>query len=174
MDRPIECSQCKKPVKVVYKEIVNKTITTTGMCADCPVLQQKLHGEGVISSEKEFAGETGLCCGSCMTTYRSVKTGNPVGCSECYNVFCDLLTQQLVEAGSIPPRIKKNVTMKRSLPIHVGKSPEKTSSIGVSSRITSLNAALNVALKQENYEQAASIRDQIKSLTNRPDEGKKR
>ena len=43
-ERPVECGQCKKPVKVLYKEIVGESKTCTEMCADCPILQEKLHG----------------------------------------------------------------------------------------------------------------------------------
>jgi protein arginine kinase activator len=173
MDRPVQCSHCKKPVKVIYKEIVDKTITRTEMCADCPVLQQKLYGETSAGPAEKgtFSKDSGLCCGNCRTTYESVKTGNPLGCKECYSVFADLLTTQLLEAGSIPARMKKNLLMKRGQTIHVGKSPEMAPSIGASSRILTLNEELNEALKKENYEHAAWIRDQIKALTKKDHEG---
>jgi len=49
--------------------------------------------------------------------------------------------------------------------LHLGKTPTKPVTIPTSSRLTALNEALNEALKKENYEQAAWIRDQIKALT---------
>ncbi|MBI2742762.1 MAG: UvrB/UvrC motif-containing protein [Chlamydiales bacterium] len=170
-ERPVECGHCKKPAKVLYKEIEGKTTTCTEMCADCPILQQKLHGE--VTPPKTAEGSTsGLCCGNCLTTLESVKTGNPVGCSECYSVFSDILVSQLMESDSIPSRLKKSLTMKRGQPLHVGKSPDKTVTIAASSRLLALNQALNDALKQENYEQAAWLRDQIKALTERSNDAK--
>ncbi|MGH2639313.1 MAG: UvrB/UvrC motif-containing protein [Rhabdochlamydiaceae bacterium] len=49
----------------------------------------------------------------------------------------------------------------------MGRSPQHSESPALSSKLTSLNEALNEAVKKENYEQAASIRDQIKALTDK-------
>ena len=166
-DRPVECSNCKKPIHVIYKEIVGASIICTEMCSDCPVLQQKLHGKEspVPKAGKLAEGETGLCCNNCRTTLESIKMGNPLGCSECYEVFSDVLVGELSAQGKIPARIKKEIAVKKSMPLHLGKTPEKPLEIPASSRLTALNEALNEALKKENYEQAAWLRDQIKALT---------
>jgi len=160
-ERPIECSQCKRPAKVIYKEILNGTINCTEMCADCPVLQAKLHGELGKSDKKE--GQ--LCCGSCGTSLESVQMGQPLGCIECYAVFNDFLVGELIAADAIPAVLQKKLAAQRTQAIHIGKSPDQPVDITLSSRLASLNEALNDALKRENYEQAAWIRDQIKTLT---------
>ncbi|MFI5335107.1 MAG: UvrB/UvrC motif-containing protein [Chlamydiales bacterium] len=167
-ERPVECSHCKKPIKVIYKEIFDKTVVRTEMCSDCPVLEQKLHGDAQLARAGEERQGTGLSCGNCLTTLESVKTGNPLGCFECYTVFSDLLVSQLIESDSLPARMKKSLSIKRSQALHLGKSPEKTVTIAASSRILALNEALNEALKRENYEEAALLRDQIKALTEKP------
>lgn len=175
-DRPVECSHCKKPIKVIYKEIVDKSILCTEMCADCPVFQQRLHGQTPSPAAKEGTreAEAGLYCGNCRTSLESVKMGNPLGCSECYSVFSDLLTAELIAADRIPSRIKKEFPAKKMQPLHVGKSPHNPLTIPSSSRLSTLNEALNEALKKENYEQAAWLRDQIKDLTQKgADDGKK-
>ena len=176
VDRPVECSHCKKPIKVIYKDIVDTSIICTEMCADCPVFQQRLHGHTPASESREGLPEKegGLCCGNCRTSLESVKMGNPLGCSECYSVFSDLLISELIAADKIPSRIKKEYPMKKTQPLHVGKTPNKPLTIPSSSRLKTLNEALNEALKKENYEQAAWIRDQIKDLTEKgPNDGKK-
>jgi protein arginine kinase activator len=169
--RPLECGHCKKTAKVIYKEIEGQTITTTEMCADCPVLQRKLYGEMLPPKSAEGV-ETDLCCANCLTTLESVRTGNPLGCAECYTVFADVLISQLIDSDTIPAKLKKSLSVKRMQSLHVGKSPEKTVVIATASRLIALNEALNEALKGENYEQAAWLRDQIKTLTDRPNEGK--
>jgi protein arginine kinase activator len=173
-ERPVECGHCKKPIKVVYKEIVGDSIMCTEMCADCPILQQKLHGQSLEPQSREGLTETeaGLCCGNCRTTLESIQMGNPLGCSECYAVFSDVLISELSTADKIPPRIKKDILTKKTQPLHIGKSPNKPLTIPSSSRLTALNEALNDALKRENYEQAAWIRDQIKALEKGPNDGK--
>lgn len=160
-DRPIECSQCKRPAKILYKEILGQTINCTEMCTECPVLQAKLHGD-VSGAEKK---ESQVCCGSCGTSLESVRMGQPVGCSECYAVFNDFLVGELIAAGAIPPALQKKLASQRTQAIHIGKSPDQPVDITLSSRLAALNEALNDALKRENYEQAALLRDQIKNLT---------
>jgi len=167
-ERPVECSRCKKPVKVIYKEIVGQSVTVTQMCVDCPVLLQKLHG----SSPKQEAKNTqepgtGLYCGHCHTPLEAVKMGNPMGCSDCYSIFGDLLVGELVAENKIPKQMEN---ARRDQPLHIGKTPGKSVNIPASNRLTTLNEALNQALSQENYEEAAWLRDQIKKLTDNKDE----
>ncbi|MBS0615608.1 MAG: UvrB/UvrC motif-containing protein [Verrucomicrobia bacterium] len=162
-DRPVECSQCKKPVKVTYKEIVDDSVICTEMCADCPVLQAKLHGEP--GKGEQIGKESTLCCGNCGTPLEAVTRGEPLGCAECYAVFADFLIGELIESKAIPSTLSQKLTAKRLQAIHIGKSPDKPHDITLSSRLASLNEALNEALKRENYEQAAWLRDQIKALS---------
>lgn len=166
-ERPVECSQCKKPLKVSYKEIVDDSVICSEMCADCPALQAKLHGE--LRKGEQAGKESTLCCGSCGTPLEAVTRGEPLGCTECYAVFADFLIGQLIESKAIPAALSQKLAAKRLQAIHIGKSPDKPYDITLSSRLSSLNEALNEALKRENYEQAAWLRDQIKALTdNKP------
>ncbi|NGX26841.1 MAG: Protein-arginine kinase activator protein [Chlamydiae bacterium] len=167
-DRPVECGQCKKPAKVLYKEIVGDTITVTEMCADCPILLQKLHGTApeIPAPGKEPTG-AGLYCGNCHTPLEAIKMGNPFGCSQCYMVFGDALVQELLAENKIPKAMEN---AKRNQPLHIGKTPDKPAHIPSSNRLPALNEALNEALQKENYEEAAWLRDQIKELTEKPDE----
>lgn len=171
-ERPVECGQCKKPVKVLYKEIVGESITCTVMCADCPILQEKLHGTTPREKPAEGLAETGagLCCSNCQTTFEAVKMGNPLGCRDCYTVFGSLLVSELITAGKIPQRIRKSLNTRHPPPIHIGRTPGKEVSAPSSARLTALNEALNEALRKENYEEAASLRDQIKELMEKKDE----
>jgi protein arginine kinase activator len=172
-ERPVECGHCKKQISVVYKEVIGKAVTCQEMCKDCPVLDQKLHGQAEPGSPVKWKEEdASLCCANCMTTLKSVKTGNPLGCSNCYSIFGDMLIAELLSQDKLPPRVQKEVSGKASLPIHLGKSPQSTVVIPSSTRLTSLNEALNEALKKENYEQAAWLRDQIKELMGKNSERK--
>ncbi len=165
-DRPEECSQCRKPIAAVYKEIVSDLVTCTEMCADCPVLQARLYGTVSIASGKQTPGaEAGVCCGRCGTTLLSVRTGGLVGCSECYTVFDEVLVHELVSQGKVPNRMRKMQENSKKQFLHAGKTPDKAVELSSTSRIVSLNEALKEALKKENYEQAAWLRDQIKALT---------
>jgi protein arginine kinase activator len=162
-ERSIECGECKKPVKVVYKEVVGQTVTCTEMCDDCPILKAKLHGDAGTSKTIERS----LCCGVCGTSLDSVKMGQPLGCAECYSVFAGYIISELVEAAGIPSSLKKKAQTQKLQTLHIGRSPQQPGSPALSSKLASLNEALNEALKKENYEQAARLRDQIKELTDK-------
>ncbi len=163
-ERPVECSHCKKHIKVTYKEIIGAGILCSEMCEDCPILEKKLHGDPEKSSQFHEK-DTTLCCANCMTTLESVKTGYPLGCGNCYLVFEDILIKDLSEKGKIPSGLRKELSSKQSTSLHPGKSPGTMVEIPSSARLTSLNEALNEALKKENYEQAAWLRDRINEIT---------
>lgn len=166
-ERPLECSQCKKCADVIYTEMVGSIATTTEMCRECPVLKQKL--EGKTSSGGAPKKEEGLCCSHCHTSLESILMGKPLGCKECYFIFQDVLVDQLMENQLISLKLKPNPA--RPTPtLHIGKTPFIDERSENTTRIRSLNEALSEALKGENYEEAAWIRDQINSLTKASDD----
>ena len=160
-ERPVECGECKRTVKVIYKEIVDHATTRTEMCDECPILKAKLHGD-LTSAEKKASS---ICCGVCGTSLESVQMGQPLGCSECYVVFADTIIRELIATDTIPSALKKKAETHRLQTLHLGRAPEQTASSALSMKLASLNEALNEALKKENYEQAAYLRDQIKAIT---------
>lgn len=162
-DRPLECSECKKPIAIRYTEIVGDSIIHTSMCADCPELQRRLHGTSPKELVANQAGTpAGLECGNCGTTLEEVKRGHRLGCPVCYTVFEDVLLIELQAANRVPARI---IAAKKGPLIHIGRSPGEKVAISPSSRLLALNEALKETLGREDYEQAASLRDQIKALT---------
>ncbi len=164
-ERPSACRQCKKPVAILYQEITEESTVCTQMCSECPVLQQKMHGLPSLPTTPLAGSQLGVGCGHCGTTLLSIRTGSPLGCAECYAVFEELLVHDLVASGKIPARLKKMLEGNKKLSLHIGKAPDQIVEITPSSQIITLNEALNEALRGENYEQAAWLRDQIKSLT---------
>lgn len=162
-ERPLECSQCKKKAVVVYQEVVGSQITVQHMCTECPLLKQKLEGKKEADNTETPQNEEGLCCNTCQTSLESLLMGQPLGCQDCYVVFQDILTDQLTAMNQIAPNVKPSQKSKSSS-FHVGSSPQTNQKELNSNRLNSLNEALSDALKGENYEQAAWLRDQINSL----------
>ncbi|SCA62622.1 hypothetical protein SCG7109_AB_00690 [Chlamydiales bacterium SCGC AG-110-M15] len=167
-ERPLECSECKKKIAVEYTEILGENVSHTCMCSDCPVLQQHLYGATSSSSGVSTDVPAGLCCGRCDTTLEAVRMGNPVGCEECYEVFADVLVAEMTSANKISHKIAPDKT-KKSVAIHIGRSPGETAEVNPSLRLIALNEALDDVLKREDYEQAAWLRDQIKELEDKGD-----
>lgn len=166
-DRPIECGRCKKPVCVLYKEIVNQVTTCTEMCLSCPVLSLKLQGD--VPSKELSAQDQALGCSNCGTLFQSVKMGEPLGCTQCYAIFSQALVTDLLESEAVSPSARKKMGANKSENIHIGNAPDHEQTTSLSNQLSSLNESLNEALRQENYEQAALLRDQIKALTDHQD-----
>jgi len=167
-DRPLECTECRKPIAVQYTEIVGEVIIRTSMCADCPVLRRRLQGVPHTEIvEGQVEGSTSLACGNCGTTLDAIRMGTHLGCDVCYEVFDDVLLPEMLAANKIPARIATN---KKSVPTHIGRTPGEIQEISPSLRLLALNEALNEMLKTEDYEQAAWLRDQIKALTDKKTE----
>lgn len=166
-ERPLECGDCKKPIAVRYTEIAKNIYTHTSMCSDCPELQRRLHGlsfgEQAIGSHP---AKTGVACGNCGTTLQAVHVGAPLGCANCYEVFRDMMILELLHLGKISAR---TANVKKNAPLHIGRSPGETAKFSPSAQLIALNEALSETLKQEDYEQAALLRDQIKALTEKPE-----
>jgi protein arginine kinase activator len=169
-ERPLDCSECRKPIAVHYTEIVGERITRTIMCADCPHLARRLYGkiEQVGAQPKEGAF---LACGNCGTALDAVRMGSPVGCYECYKVFADALIDDLLKQN----RISRHLTVnKKTQPLHIGRAKGEVTEISPTLRLIALNEALDEMLIREDYEQAALLRDQIRALKEKSDEeGKK-
>lgn len=173
-ERPIECSQCTRPIANRYTEVSQEGSSQLEMCSQCPILQMKLYSEGSSSGGSSgFASkDAGVCCGRCGTALLAVRTGSPLGCPECYVVFEEILASEILLQGYIPVRLRKIMEGKSKQPFHVGKTPEQISDIASQAKISGLQEALREALKGENYEQAAWLRDQIKALTSGAQHGK--
>ncbi|MCB1119834.1 MAG: UvrB/UvrC motif-containing protein, partial [Chlamydiia bacterium] len=162
-DRPVECYECKKPIDTYYTEVVGTQVTRLGMCVDCPVKQERVHGTTYLTqSGIVVEADAGLACGECGTVLNEVRRGHTLGCEVCYDVFGDVVIAEMEAAGTLPRAKEKR---KKRTPLHIGRAPGETQEINPSLRLLVLNEALTETLKREDYEQAAWLRDQIKALT---------
>lgn len=167
-DRPIECCECKKKIAVHYTEVVSQNCSRTGMCADCPALLRRLKGISNEPTDRRIEeGGTDLVCGQCGTTLEMVRTGHPLGCGTCYEIFGDIILAELIAAGKLP----QQRAGQGGRPLHIGRVPGESQQINPSLRLLGLNEALSDTLLREDYEQAAWLRDQIKAITEQEKKG---
>ena len=90
-------------------------------------------------------------CPVCGFTQADFKKTGRLGCSTCYATFTEALTALL-------KAMHKGTS-------HVGKVPQRAHrAVELSDRMRNLNESLKKAVAEENYETAASLRDQIKQL----------
>lgn len=91
-------------------------------------------------------------CPRCGLTYAEFRREGALGCSECYKAFHEPLEELLV-------RVHGNAQ-------HSGRVPGGVDSkVAVRLQIDKLRQQLVKAITNEEYEQAASLRDQIRALS---------
>lgn len=155
------CDVCKsKEATVFLTQIVEGKMQKVNLCENCSkekgvndptgfALADLLLGLGAAQEiEKNPSGIRCPVCGFSQADFK--KTGR-LGCSACYDAFAEGLSGML-----------KN--MHRGL-IHVGKVPAK---LAIARRrtqeLTKLEEGLARAIAQEHFEEAAALRDKIRSL----------
>ena len=168
----ITCEVCgEKPAKVHVTQIKNNKKITIHMCQDCA---RKQAGSDVVSKlsiadflQGMFKQEAGaaapptqdemLTCPGCGQTYRAFKESGKLGCADCYDTF----EKQLV------PLLRRVHKSER----HVGKRPRENRPATVQEQLAQLRRHLEQAVAREEFERAASLRDEIRRLDN---EGQKK
>ena len=99
-----------------------------------------------------------IMCPECGTTYEEFRKSGFVGCAHCYSEFREPMLRILQKVhGSVH---------------HTGKLPDAGKG-GMSLKITleGLKNRLSRAIEEEEYEQAAQIRDKIRSITRQMEGG---
>ena len=161
----VACQSCKaRPAKIHYTEIVNNNMVTIDLCLDCAeekgldVQNEGNYGMGdliaglidtTVESESEKIGQ-GRCSG-CGYEYSDFKRIGRFGCSLCYEAFSTQLIPLLRHVhGSTQ---------------HAGKRPPgDVPGVSTIQKVMSLREDLEAAIKAEEYERAASIRDEIRRI----------
>jgi len=112
-------------------------------------------GLGAAQQIEQAAGGVELKCPRCGFTQADFKKSGRLGCPECYQTFAEGLSGLLK-------------TMHKGTR-HAGKAPEALrQSRDLSDRLKTLQAKLAKAIKDEDFEQAAILRDEIKQMSDLP------
>ena len=106
---------------------------------------------GIGAAEEIEKGALAKRCSVCGFSQADFKKTGRLGCSECYGTFAEGL-------GSLLKAMHKGTE-------HIGKLPERAQrTMALNQQMRALTENLQKAVADENYETAASLRDQIKQL----------
>jgi len=158
------CEACKQTHATVHlTEIVNDQMTELHLCEVCANqkgsqveshfgLADLLSGLADFGKAQEPEEIATKACPSCGMTYDDFRKVGRLGCAECYATFKRSL-------GSLLKRIHGS-------PLHLGKSPVRLlrSSRDSKMELLDLKRKLEGAIDQEEFEEAARLRDQIRRL----------
>lgn len=160
------CEKCKKNHATVHvTEVVNGAKREAHLCEQCA----RSAGVGIKFSfsisdilgnlvEPPKAGKAAgkaavLKCPECGLTYAEFKAKARLGCANDYEVF---------KAGLVPLLEKIHGATQ-----HCGKVPKTADALAKrESELIRLKRELDAMVKAENFEKAAELRDQLKSLEN--------
>lgn len=156
------CQSCGQNQATTHiKTIVNGELAEISLCRECAQklgynsffggfgmdfdkFLGSLMGGGRIQKNKKRCE----CCGS---TFEDIAKSGKVGCANCYDIFYDDLLPSI-------QRIHGKT-------VHIGKLAKSAGSeVKVKSTIAKLKEELTQAIKEQEFEKAAKLRDQIKEL----------
>ena len=162
------CDICEKnPATVHLTEIIDDKMTELHLCEGCAQkkgAQMESHFgladllAGLADLGDQFTKtkkETTIKCPRCGLTYEDFKKVGRLGCGECYSAFREALLPLL-------KRIHGSTQ-------HYGKSPTKKSVKVVKmtrakNELQELKEKLHHAIKLEEFEEAAKLRDKIREM----------
>ena len=175
------CKRCgKNNAEIYYKQTVNGQTVEYALCSKCA---EELKKEGKLniklpslfdelespSGDQGFFGLSDIFglpfgayptrktekkkCTLCASTFDDLVKSGKVGCAECYKVFKDELGRSV---ESIHGKAK-----------YMGKKPKKfKEKQSKEDKIKDLQAEMNKAIELQDFERAAVIRDEIRSIEN--------
>lgn len=188
-----KCEKCGDTATVHITKIVQGQKTKIHLCEKCATSASNMV-ESIFPPElfpkmkeleKQIMGNiikgnsSGETCKSCDMTFPQFEKGGRFSCPECYVTFKENIKEFLKgmhgatkHIGKKPSKISvfsKNKSTNNTkvlkdikvLPHNNEKFVEKTTP----KTIEDLNAELSIAISEERYEDAAIIRDEIKSLS---------
>jgi protein arginine kinase activator len=161
MASSLKCDLCGKPATVHLTQIVNSKMHKVDLCEACAqakgvtdpggfsladlLLKASINPDAVGA---EQGGGIGAACPECGFTPGDFKKHGRFGCPQCYQTFSGMVSPML-------ENMHKGVR-------HAGKVPEKALlRRSLVERVSELENALASAVREERYEDAARLRDEL-------------
>ena len=150
------CQACEsKPATIHITTIEEAAKTALHLCEDCASEKGVTDGSPIPSlleklvNEKQAPGQSDARCPECGITWEDFRSKGRLGCPRDYEAF----------AKELAPLLEKIHGAK----VHVGRLPQSgTLGTGGEERLRSLRRELARAVKDEQYEAAARLRDEIR------------
>jgi protein arginine kinase activator len=169
------CQECnERPATFHFTKVINGEKTEVHICEHCAKENSELfmintnsgfslnnlltgllnmdHSIAKAEEQNVFRTETVPQCDRCKMTFQQFKKVGRFGCSDCYSTFKEYITPILrrVHGGNT---------------VHLGKIPKRIGgNLHVRKKIEELKDKIHTYINQEEFEKAAMIRDEIRSL----------
>ena len=167
----MKCDSCQEKATVFYTQVADGKLKKFVLCEACAEAKGITNPEGLLMAEELLAptqSDEGLSsiepleslekCLSCGFTLVDLQKVGRLGCPDCYRAF----------AGEIACRLP---SMHKGQ-IHTGYMPDglaKQQALKI--ELSDLEKELETAIDDEDFEEAAKLRDRINELVNANGEG---
>jgi len=167
------CDVCKKKKATVHlTEIVDGKMAEMHICEDCArersvQMEQQFGLADLLAGLSDFGKQiktedtAKLQCTNCGLTYDDFRKVGRLGCSECYNAFRPHLASLLKKIHGSTQHLGKHPVGKVAVPSAAAK---KEARVAKEDSLQELKTKLQQAVLLEKFEQAAILRDQIRTL----------
>ncbi len=169
------CSRCGQPAVVTEVTVQHGKKVERRLCAECArevgisvqsnqpleqimtsILMSQQEKQAERREERKQKPEPAARCGSCGLSFTEFRNKGLLGCADCYRHFEPALApllQRSHEGGSE----------------HAGKVPSRAGeALDRQQRLVSLRKELADAVETEQYEEAAKLRDEIRTIERGP------
>ncbi|MFR5683974.1 MAG: UvrB/UvrC motif-containing protein [Clostridia bacterium] len=189
------CQNCnEREANVKYTQIINGEKKEMMLCEKCSKelgidsmnFNIPINFSSFLGDFLEDYAETGsflpgflspveLKCKNCGSTYEDFINSGMFGCSDCYNVFSNRIDPILKNIHGANMHIGRRGKLTEPNLSNSGKNKaegkdknsKKEKMSDSKDQLTLLKEQLNQAIREERYEDAASLRDEIKKLENK-------
>lgn len=165
----MKCQKCgANNANTHVKTIINGEFKEYDLCSDCA---RKMGYTNVFADmENDFSGLLGSFfsnvlpartqatrCEFCGTSYPEIAATGQVGCAHCYELFADRLYPSI-------RRIHGNTTHCGKNSRHAAEQEKKPAEMTEEEKIADMKKQLDAAVKEQNFERAAELRDKIREM----------
>lgn len=183
----MKCDVCTNEATVFLTQIINGQMTTVNLCDACSKekgvtdptgfqLADFLIGAGQKKAKSSTTeSDDTLACGTCGFTRAHLKKIGRLGCPDCYQTFSEDLDAMLRamhkgtrHIGKTPGKGAGKTRIAGDAPVEAKeKSRAKSAAAPIVSpkkRLVELKDAIDKAVTDERYEEAAKLRDEMRAL----------
>ena len=151
------CEECgQHEAEVIVTTVVNGQSTTRHLCRECVKKYKTGDIQAMLAAMLSAIGQKqqapDIACPRCGETYQEFQKTGMLGCPECYQAFRKELTPLITRvqgraqhAGRRPP---------------VSEAEQKRLLL-----MEELRTKMEAAVAEENFEEAARLRDELKAMT---------
>lgn len=188
----MKCDMCDNEATVFLTQIVDGKMTQVNLCDKCSKekgvtdptgfqLADFLLGNAAQKKTRQSTAEDDtLACPECGFTRAHLKKIGRMGCPECYLTFGDDMDNMLRAMHKGTRHVGKVPGRQVSLPVPSPKAerpapaaatasaaptpPPAPAPVSPKKKLADLKAAIDLAVMEERYEDAARLRDEVKDI----------